>query len=79
MQSEFFPQQRTVMRFASWLGNDVQEVRDLPWPPGDYEVKAGAKPGRWTVTLIKTGELVYNGIGPVEVVIAGGGHATPAG
>ena len=79
MQSEIFPQQRTVMRFASWLGNDVREERDLPYPPGDYEVTAGAETRRWTVTLRKTGELVYNGIGPVEVVIAGGGHVTPAG
>ena len=78
MQTEIFPQQRTVMRFASWLGNEVREERDLPYPPGEYEVTAGAELGRWSVTLLKTGELVYNGIGPVEVVIAGGGHATPA-
>jgi len=68
MQSEIFPPSRTVMRFASWLGNDVREERVLPYPPGDYEVEAGLADQRWTVTLIKTGEMVYNGIGPVELV-----------
>jgi hypothetical protein len=56
------------MRFASWLGNDVREERALPYPPTDYEVTAGASDQRWTVTLIKTGEVVHNGIGPVELL-----------
>ena len=70
MQSEFFPSQLTVMRFASWLGKDVRDERELPHPPGDYKVTLGIGAVRWTVTLLKTGEVVYNGIGPVEVVAA---------
>jgi hypothetical protein len=49
----------------SWLGLDVFEERELPLAPGDYKVTPGE---RWTVTSLKTGETVYSGIGPVEVV-----------
>ncbi|WP_269475570.1 hypothetical protein [Variovorax sp. PBL-E5] len=37
----------------------------MPHQPGDYKVTPG---DRWTVTSLKTGETVYSGIGPVEVV-----------
>ncbi|WP_076999611.1 hypothetical protein [Variovorax sp. KK3] len=56
----------TLMRMPSWLGADVREERELPLLPGDYEVTPGED--RWTVRCRKTGQIVYNGIGPVEVV-----------
>lgn len=68
MQTQIFPQQRTVMRFASWLGTDIREERVLPYLRGHYEVVPGAGAERWTVVLVKTGEIVYNGIGPVEIL-----------
>jgi hypothetical protein len=70
MQSDFFPRQLTVMRFASWLGKGVRDERELPRPPGDYKITAHVGSERWTVTLLETGEDVYNGIGPVEVIAA---------
>lgn len=38
-------------------------------PPGDYKVLPGEERGR--VTCLKTGETVYRGIGPVEVLRSG--------
>lgn len=70
MQSDFFPRQLTVMRFASWLGKDVRDERELPHTAGDYKITPGVGSERWTVTLLETGEDVYNGIGPVEVIAA---------
>ena len=55
----------TLLRMPSWLGEGVIEEQELPLAPGDYKVTPGE---RWTVTSLKTGELVYCGIGPVEVV-----------
>lgn len=49
----------------SWLGSGLDEELELPLDPGDYKVTPGE---RWTVTLLKNGETVYKGIGPVEVV-----------
>ena len=40
----------------------------LPYLRGHYEVVPGAGAERWTVVLVKTGEIVYNGIGPVEIL-----------
>jgi hypothetical protein len=50
----------------SWLGRDVFEESQLPLMPGDYKVTPGDD--RWTVTCLKTNKVVYNGIGPVEVL-----------
>ena len=63
-QSEFFADQTTILRTPSWLGRDVHEECLLPLAPGDYKVTPGE---RWTVTSLKTGEVVYRGIGPVEI------------
>lgn len=49
----------------SWLGSHVHEERELPLAPGDYKVTHG---DRWTVTSLKTNEVVYSGIGPVEIL-----------
>lgn len=67
-QTDFFPQQpRAILRMPSWLGNDVTEDRDLPLEPGDYKITPGAGDERWTVVSLKTSELIYSGIGPVEI------------
>jgi hypothetical protein len=50
----------------SWLGLGIHEERELPLPPGAYKVTPGDD--RWTVSCLKTGETVYSGIGPVEVI-----------
>ena len=64
-QTEFFNDQITILRAPSWLGRDVHEERELPLAPGDYKVTPGE---RWTVTSLKTSEVIYDGIGPIEVV-----------
>lgn len=64
-QPDFFNEQTTILRAPSWLGGDVREERPLPLTPGDYKVTPGE---RWTVTSLKTNEVVYNGVGPVEIV-----------
>lgn len=56
----------TLLRIPSWLGRDVREEHELPLAPGDYKVTPGDD--RWTVTCLKTSEVIYRGIGPVEVV-----------
>jgi hypothetical protein len=43
----------------------VHKELELPLAPRDYEVTPGE---RWTVTSLKTSEVIYDGIGPVEVV-----------
>ena len=63
-QTEFFSEPLTILRMPSWLGSHVHEERELPLAPGDYKVTPG---DRWTVTSLKTNEVVYDGIGPVEV------------
>ncbi|WP_260602686.1 hypothetical protein [Variovorax sp. MHTC-1] len=55
----------TLLRMPSWLGVGLLEERELPLAPGDYKVTPGDS---WTVTLLKTGETIYSGIGPVEVI-----------
>ncbi|MET3371204.1 hypothetical protein ABIC89_000237 [Variovorax boronicumulans] len=52
----------------TWLGRDVTQDHHLPHALGDYKVSPGAAGERWTVTLLKTGETVYSGLGPVEVL-----------
>ena len=56
----------TLLRMPSWLGREVVEEVQLRFTPGDYNVTPGDD--RWTVVCLKTGEQVYRGIGPVEVV-----------
>jgi hypothetical protein len=63
-QTDFFNDQITVLHVPSWLGQEVHEERELPQAPGDYKVTPGE---RWTVTSLKTNEVVYDGIGPVEI------------
>ncbi|OUM01737.1 hypothetical protein [Variovorax sp. JS1663] len=58
----------TLLRMPSWLGKDVSDEHELPHSPGDYKVTPGGEDDRWMVTCLKTGEVVYRGIGPVEVV-----------
>lgn len=65
-QTEFFSEPATVLRMPSWLGSQVHEDRELPLAPGDYKVTPGQ---RWTVTSLKTNEVVYSGIGPVEILL----------
>lgn len=52
----------------SWLGPGVHEERELPFELGDYKTTPG---DRWTLVALKTGEIVYSGIGPVEIIRAG--------
>jgi len=56
----------TLLRVPSWLGKDVVEESQLPLTVGDYKVTPGDDV--WAVTCLRTGETVYRGIGPVEVV-----------
>lgn len=66
-QNALFPQQLTVLRVGSWLGRDSREERVLPLEPGDYDIAPGEGDARWTVSVAATGEVAYNGIGPVEI------------
>ena len=63
-QTDFFNDQITILRAPSWLGRNVYEDRELPLAPGDYKVTPGE---RWTVTSLKSNEVIYDGIGPVEI------------
>lgn len=63
-QADFFNDQVTVLSAPSWLGQGVHEDRELPLAPGDYKVTPGEQ---WTVTSLKDGSTVYDGIGPVEI------------
>jgi hypothetical protein len=67
-QTEFFTEPATILRMPSWLGSHVHEYRELPLAPCDYKVTPGA---RWTVTSLKTQEVVYDGLGPVEILREG--------
>lgn len=73
-QEDFFPKQTTILGMPSWLGRGVTEESELPLAPGDYKVTPGKAGERWTVTSLKTNEVVYSGIGPVAV---SHGHKTP--
>jgi hypothetical protein len=61
---DLFARTPSLLRMPSWLGAGADEERVLPFEPGDYIVTPG---DRWTVTLLRTGEKVYCGIGPVEI------------
>jgi hypothetical protein len=56
---------KAVLRTPSWLGRGVCEDIALAYEPGDYKITPG---DRWTVVALKTGQTVYSGIGPVEIV-----------
>jgi hypothetical protein len=66
MHHDLFGDAPTLLCAPSWLGRDVVEEIQLPFMPGDYIVIPGDD--RWTVTCLKTGETIYRGIGPVEVL-----------
>lgn len=54
----------TLLRYPSWLVV-VAEEQILPLPPEAYQVTPGEW---WSVRVRETGELIYSGIGPVDVV-----------
>lgn len=62
--SEIVPS--AVLRYGTWLG--YQENMALPLTPENYQITQVAD-DRWSVTNL-VGELVYLGIGPVELVTA---------
>ncbi|MNL47478.1 hypothetical protein D3C87_1702690 [compost metagenome] len=67
-QTDFFPASTTILRMPTWLGRDVTQDHRLPHAIGDYKVTPGTAGERWTVTSLKTNEVVYSGIGPVEIL-----------
>lgn len=56
----------TLLRMPSWLGPTVIEEIQLDLPPDNYEVTT--KGNRVRIVERTTGQLVYAGIGPVEIV-----------
>ena len=62
---DLFSRAPALLRMPSWLGKGVSEEMTLPFEPGDYKITPG---DRWTVVALKTGETVYSGIGPVEII-----------
>ena len=66
---DLFARSPALPRMPSWLGADVHEEMELAFEPGDYKITPG---NRWTVVLLKTGETVYSGIGPVEILRSAG-------
>ena len=66
-QAEFFSSESTVLYTPAWYSSTAREERALPLAPGDYKVTPGHDASRWTVTVLKTGQTIYEGIGPVEV------------
>lgn len=63
-QTDFFPSDATILYVPAWYSDKIREERALPLTPGDYKITPGE---RWTVTSLKTSEIVYDGIGPVEI------------
>lgn len=63
-QAEIFPTETTTLYTPAWYSDKVREERELPLAPGDYKVTPGE---RWTVTNLKTNEVIYDGVGPVEI------------
>ncbi|MBO9679530.1 MAG: hypothetical protein J7556_14910 [Acidovorax sp.] len=59
------PPAASLLRFPFW-GAPVQDERPLPLPHEAYRVEHQGD--RSTVTVVATGEVVYNGTGPAEVV-----------
>lgn len=68
----------TLLRVPAWYSDRVQDEIVLPLPPEEYDVEPGEGiNGRWVVTS-SSGAVVYNGIGPVEVVLAAAPSKLPA-
>lgn len=56
----------TLLRMPSWLGPPLTEELRLDLPPDGYEVTTEGE--RVRVIERANGQLVYAGIGPVEIV-----------
>lgn len=56
----------TLLRYPTWYGGMPDEMV-LPLEPTAYRVDQ-VEGDRWTVTVKRTGEVLYRGIGPVEVM-----------
>ena len=56
----------TLLRTPTWYGGPPDELV-LPLEAAAYVVEQ-VEADRWTVTVKHTGEVLYRGIGPVEVV-----------
>lgn len=67
-QVEFPPPETTTLYTPARYSEKAREERKLSGAPGDYKVIPGEKGERWTVTSMKTNEILYNGIGPVSVL-----------
>jgi len=68
-QADFFLSETSVLVTPVWYSDEVQDTRELPMAPRDYKVTPGA---RWSVTSLKDGATVYEGIGPVVIRRANG-------
>lgn len=67
-RSDFFPVSTTILRMPTWLVCDIAQDHRLPHALGDYKVTPAVGTERWTATLLKTGGVVYSGVGLVEVL-----------
>lgn len=67
-QTDFSPEATTILRVPVWYDGAARDEHPLPLSLGEYKVTPAATGERWTVTNLKNGEAIYNGIGPVEVV-----------
>lgn len=56
----------TLLRIPAWYSDLAHDEVVLPLPPEDYDVCQSDT--LWRVTVKGTGDLVYLGSGPVEVV-----------
>lgn len=60
------PPYPTLLRYPTWYGGMPDEMV-LPLEPTAYLVEQ-VEGDRWKVTVKHTGEVLYRGIGPVEVI-----------
>ena len=58
----------TLLRIPTWYGG-LPDEHILPLPADAYECAMSVERGWWQVIARETGERVYHGIGPVEVVV----------
>lgn len=66
-QADIFPIETTILYTPVWYSEDARKEQILPLAPSGYMVTPGHGAARWTVTSLNTGEVVYSGIGPVEI------------
>jgi len=66
----------TLLRTPTWYGGPPDETK-LPLPAAEYEVEhflfkrvSGSDDPRSTVKVRASGEVVYQGIGPAEVLVS---------